>query len=201
LVQFHCTTLYPSPSGDEQTHCIDGDANMKNLYLHVLLLASLAAPLAANADDDHRGRGFGSNAMEWRSEGLAILYRYPGDRRWQRAPGSARDVGDGWVIGTDRRNGGYGIYRWNGRGWSRMPGSGVDIGGSFNNPWVVNDRGERFSWTGYGWREESRGNGRGDRDRGRNDGRDRDDRGGNDGWERNDRDNDGRGRGDGRGSR
>jgi hypothetical protein len=176
---------------------------MKKLYLHALLLASLAAPLAVNADED-RGRGFGSNAMEWRSEGLAILYRYPGDRRWQRAPGSARDVGDGWVIGTDRRNGGYGIYRWNGRGWSRMPGSGIDIGGSFNNPWVINDRGERFAWTGYGWREEGRGNGRRDRDWDRNDGRgngdrNRDDRR-NDGWDRDDRgDNDGRDRDDGRG--
>jgi opacity protein-like surface antigen len=158
---------------------------MKKLYLGALLLASLAAPLAANADDDYRGRG-NPGAMEWRADGYAILYRYPGDRRWQRAPGSARDVGDGWVLGTDRRNGGYGIYRWNGRGWSRMPGSGVDIGGSFNNPWVINDRGERFSWTGYGWQQE-RGNGRRD---------DRNDRRDNGRWDRDNdrRDDDGRGR-------
>lgn len=152
---------------------------MKSLLIPALLLAGLAlAPAAAVADN---------NGFEWRRGGAYdIYYRAPGSP-WRRAPGSAIDVGDGWVIGTDRRHGGYSIYRWDGRRWHRMPGAGVKIGGSYHNPWVINDRGERFAWTGYGWREEP--------NFGRNDGRrrddDRHDRGRNDNdWNRgrNDRD-------------
>lgn len=150
---------------------------MKRHFLKVLVLAAVTALPAlaiADHDDDRRWSG---NSMEWRGgRGTDIYFRYPGDRDWRRAPGSAYDVGDGWVIGTDRRNGGYGIYRWNGNNWSRMPGAAVEIGGSYNNPWVVNDRGERFAWTGNAWREEYRGY-RNDRDRGWNDrDRRRDDR-------------------------
>ncbi len=78
------------------------------------------------------------------------IYDFDG-RGWHRMPGSATAVGDGWVIGTDRRGGGYGIYRWNGRGWTRVPGGAVSIGGSYAEPWVINDRGEQFYWNGYDW--------------------------------------------------
>jgi hypothetical protein len=119
---------------------------MKGLLISAVLLSSLALAPVAEADP---------NGLEWRmGRGSEIWYRHPGDRDWRRAPGSARAVHDGWVIGTDRRNGGFGIYRWNGYGWIRTGGAGIEIGGSYNNPWVINDRGERFSWTGYGWREE-----------------------------------------------
>jgi hypothetical protein len=135
---------------------------MKRTCLNLLLLASLALqPMLANADHDDR-RGWSSpGALDWRLgpargwQGHEIHYRYPGERQWRRAPGSALDLSAGWVIGTDRRNGGYGIYRWNDRGWQRMPGAGVDIGGSFQSPWVINDRGERFTWTGFQWREDN----------------------------------------------
>ena len=124
-------------------------------------------------------------AAEWRlGNGYRIYYRDHDNGEWRRMPGSATDVGDGWVIGTDRRNGGYGIYRWDGRTWHRMPGAGVRIGGSFDNPWVVNDRGERFSWTGYGWREEPNFGRRDDRRNDRNDGRRDED------WNNGRRDND-----------
>lgn len=156
---------------------------MKGLLLSALLLSGLAAPLV-HADADGR---------EWRlGHRNEIWYRHPGERDWRRAPGAAIDVGDGWVIGTDRRNGGFGIYRWNGYGWIRTPGAGIEIGGSFNNPWVINDRGERFSWTGYGWREEPNFRRDRDRDGRRNDGRRDDD------WNNGRRDNtwnNGRGRG------
>ena len=121
------------------------------LLLTALTLGALAHTEAAHAD-------------EWRlGEGYRIFHRDHHDRDWRRVPGSATDVGDGWVIGTDRRNGGYGIYRWDGRSWHRMPGAGVEIGGSYDSPWVINDRGERFSWTGYGWREEANFGRRNDR--------------------------------------
>lgn len=80
------------------------------------------------------------------------IYRWTGNG-WQRVRGSAIDVADGWVIGTDRRSGGYGIYRWNGRQFQRMPGAAVEIGGSYEQPWVINDRGERLEWTGRDWRK------------------------------------------------
>lgn len=98
--------------------------------------------------DDWRGGG----RSEWRIGDHNQIYHRT-DRGWQRVQGSAIDVGDGWVIGTDRRNGGYGIYRWNGRRFDRMPGGAVEIGGSYERPWVINNRGERFEWTGHDWRE------------------------------------------------
>jgi hypothetical protein len=168
---------------------------MKKFHLPLLLLVGLAIhPITALADHDDDERRFWSNGndMDWRlgssgrERGHEIYYRYPGERRWIRAPGSAFDVGDGWVIGTDRRNGGFGIYRWSGNDWQRMPGAAVEIGGSYRNPWVVNDRGERFAWTGHDWREERNYRSRNDRRRD-----DRDER-----WNRDDNSwNDGRGRG------
>ncbi len=162
---------------------------MKKLLLQAALLVGLASqPLLALADDDD-DRRFDRNrsgALDWRlgeqyGRGYQIYYR-SGRDDWRRAPGAALDMGDGWVIGTDRRNGGFGVYRWSGYSWQRMPGAGVDIGGSFSNPWIINDRGERFHWTGSGWREDRSYRGRGDR--GRDDDRGRD-------WDRdNDRDRD-----------
>lgn len=165
-------------------------------FLIPILLASLALhPALAVAD---------AQGLEWRAGNRSdIWYRYPGEQNWRRAPGSAREVGDGWVIGTDRRNGGYGIYRWDGRKWHRMPGSGVSIGGGYYDPWVINDRGERFRWTGSDWRQEPNFDRRDDRrdgNRGRDDndwnrgrGNDHDSRGNNDrgdsNWRR-DRDHD-----------
>lgn len=148
---------------------------MKRLTIQALLLATLAAqPMLAQADHDRFDRNdrFDISALQWRlgpdyGRGHEILFRAPGERRWQRAPGAAVDVGDGWVIGTDRRSGGFGIYRWNGRDWQRMPGAAVEIGGSYREPWVVNDRGERFQWSGSNWRQV-RGIGRRDQ-RDRND--------------------------------
>jgi hypothetical protein len=149
--------------------------NMKRLTLKALLLAAIATtPLLAHADHDRFDRRdrFDLGQLSWRmgpdhGRGHEIYFRYPGDRDWLRAPGAAVDVGDGWVIGVDRHSGGYGIYRWSGRDWQRMPGAAVDIGGSYQSPWVVNDRGERYHWTGYDWRRDA-SYGRRDDDRGRN---------------------------------
>ncbi|MDY6984264.1 MAG: hypothetical protein SV422_14355 [Pseudomonadota bacterium] len=169
---------------------------MKHLLLPAFLLAAALLPGLAVAD---------GNGLEWRrGGGYDIYYRAPGNS-WRRAPGSAVDVGDGWVIGTDRRHGGFSIYRWDGHRWHRMPGAGVRIGGSYYSPWVVNDRGERFSWTGYGWREDRNAGRHAHEDRhdGRHDRR-RDDNDWNRGYNGRDRDNNGFGRRDddrGRGNR
>jgi len=113
----------------------------------VIMLLLMATQVQANP-----GRDRGYERSDWRlGAHNEILMRT--DRGWRRVPGSAIAVGDGWVIGTDRRPGGYGIYRWNGRKFDRMPGAAVQIGGSYHSPWVINDRGVRFEWTGRDWRE------------------------------------------------
>lgn len=117
-----------------------------------MLVCLLGLPLAVNAGDHSSDGG-------WRL-GLGNdyygIYRWDG-RHWRRMPGSATDVGDGWVIGTDRRSGGYGIYRWTGRDWQRVSGGAVKIGGSYEQPWIINNRGKRYFWNGYDW-DEFRGN-------------------------------------------
>lgn len=131
----------------------------------------LCGSSAALADDrDYRGRGDhvrdgdGWRLGERTRDGYAI-YRRSG-RSWYRVPGSGIDIADGWVLGSKRERGGYAIYRWNGRGWDQAPGGAVEIGGSYRRPWVVNNRGQRFTWNGYDW-EASYGYGheRGDRRR------------------------------------
>ncbi|HHX83534.1 MAG TPA: hypothetical protein GX696_11215 [Pseudomonadaceae bacterium] len=172
---------------------------------HMLALCCLVvAPFVVQADDRFNNRS-GSWAsvdrLQWQlgkalgwNRGYQILYRNSGSARWQLAPGTARAVADGWVLGNDRAQGGYSIYRWNGHGWSRMPGAATRIGGSYHAPWVINDRGVRYEWTGRDWREDRGRREQANAWRSRDRGHDR-----NRGWDR-DRDRN-RGRSDNRGRR
>lgn len=190
---------------------------MKALTCKTLLIVSLAlASFGASADDrfDNRYRFGGNTAVEWRlgsflgrHQGYEIMFRAGNSGRWIRAPGYATAIADGWVLGTDRHAGGYGIYRWNGYNWDRAPGTAVRIGGTYRQPWVINDRNIRYEWNGYDWREAGYagrnsfpGNDRFDRDSrfGRNDRDERrfDDRS----RDRDDRDHDDRRNNDGRDS-
>lgn len=133
---------------------------MKHLIaMSALIVCFAGLPMTAQADDRHGWRG--STGIEWRlggyrggSRGYEVYFRYRDGRGWRRAPGSVFALADGWALGTDRRHGGYGIYRWSGNGWIRMPGAAVRIGGSYARPWVINDRGERFIWNGRDWRRD-----------------------------------------------
>lgn len=101
------------------------------------------------------GRGVqlaGHPDAPWLRNSQNEIYRWRG-RGWQRVRGTAVDISDGWAIGTDRRPGGFGIYRFDGREFRRMPGAAVEIGGSYEHPWVINDRGEYFEWNGRDWRQ------------------------------------------------
>lgn len=149
-----------------------------------LLAASLLmfGSVAAHADDrgfrDQSRSGTGWRLGERNRDGYAIYRRQGGN--WYRVPGSGIAVGDGWVLGSKRESGGYAIYRWNGYDWDQAPGGAVEIGGTYNRPWVVNDRGQRYDWNGRDWyRSGFVGNGRGVqgnrfRDRDFRDRRDRD---------------------------
>ena len=133
---------------------------MTKLRFKVFIMVCIAGiSFAASADDRDRRGGFNNGQSgEWRlgnyrdGRGYEIL-RWT-NRGWRPVPGSATAVGDGWVLGTDRRSGGYGIYRWNGRDWDRAPGGAVRIGGSYRQPWVVNNQGERYVWKGRDWDQE-----------------------------------------------
>ena len=76
---------------------------------------------------------------------------------WQRMPGEATDIGVGadgsvWVVGSDERDGGFGIYHWTGQSWNRVDGAAVriDVDPS-GNPWIVNDRHELYRYRNGTW--------------------------------------------------
>lgn len=124
--------------------------SIKNVMLRSALLLSFLLSVTSSVQAD--GGRDRDNRGEWKLGNHNEIYQRT-HRGWQRVQGSAIAVADGWVIGTDRRSGGYGIYRWNGRYFERMPGGAVNIGGSYERPWVINNRSERFEWTGRDWRE------------------------------------------------
>ncbi|PHS79089.1 MAG: hypothetical protein COB59_03760 [Rhodospirillaceae bacterium] len=72
---------------------------------------------------------------------------------------TATDIGVGqdgtvWVIGTDKANGGFGIYRQNknGKSWAKIPGSAtrIDVDDK-GNAWIVNSISRIFRYTGKTW--------------------------------------------------
>lgn len=125
---------------------------LKALLASCLLL--LSAP--SLADDrsryapQHVGAETGWRLGHERLQGGFAIYQRQGSA-WLRMPGAALAVADGWVLGSQREDGGFAIYRWNGHGWDQAPGGAVRIGGSYRQPWVINDRGQRFEWTGVDW--------------------------------------------------
>lgn len=84
----------------------------------------------------------------------ALLFSIPSAKSqvsWELLPGSAHDIADGWIIGTNGWTGGFGIYRWSGSGWQQMPGGGIRIGGTSGMPWVVNNNRRIYRWNGRDW--------------------------------------------------
>lgn len=50
--------------------------------------------------------------------------------QWIKTPRLAKDIsagkdGSAWIIGTDKQEGGYEIYKWTGSEWENIPGGGV----------------------------------------------------------------------------
>jgi hypothetical protein len=70
---------------------------------------------------------------------------------WEQTPGAAKDVTDGWKIGTSTVAGGYEIHRWNGAGWTKIPGGAEHIGGTYSSPWMINNQNKIYHWSGSGW--------------------------------------------------
>ena len=88
---------------------------------------------------------------------VTIKPTYSQGGSWERLSGAATDIGVGangavFTIGTNRSDGGYGIWKWTGNQWQALPGGGVRIAvDPSGNPWVVNDRGTIFQWRGGSW--------------------------------------------------
>ena len=77
-------------------------------------------------------------------------------RVWHRLPGRAVDIAahgkTAWVLGTNRVDGGHGIYRWTGKLFEPVIGGAMDIAvGPSGTPWVVNNRNEIFQYNGRLW--------------------------------------------------
>lgn len=92
----------------------------------------------------------GTSRNPWIVNSRNRIYYWNG-HDWDRMPGKGVAIADGWVLGTKHEHGGYAIYRWNGYDWDQAPGGAISIGGSYNRPWVINDRNQRFVWNGYDW--------------------------------------------------
>jgi hypothetical protein len=93
---------------------------------------------AVRIDVDARGN-------PWIVNSDGIIFRRARDR-WEQLPGSARDISvtddeTAWIIGTEATQGGYSIYRWNGRDWSRVDGGGMQISVGGGRVWLVNSSG------------------------------------------------------------
>lgn len=117
--------------------------------LFAALFFTFASATALADDRDHRFGGV-RGGDSWRL-GERVRGGYAIYHRGYRVPGAAIAIADGWVLGSGRESGGYAIYRWNGRAWDQAPGGAVKIGGSYRQPWVINNRGQRFIWNGYDW--------------------------------------------------
>jgi hypothetical protein len=120
----------------------------------VIILALIPAP----AQTDDRSFCDSGNSGAWRlgerhRDGYAIY------RGGYRVLGSSIAVAEGWMLGSKREGGGFAIYRWNGRDWDQPPGGAVEIGGSYRRPWVINNRGQRFTWNIYDWNRDFAGAG------------------------------------------
>jgi hypothetical protein len=83
------------------------------------------------------------------------IFRYVAARNnWVKVTGNATDIGIGadgsvWIIGANRTQGGFDIYKWNGNGWNLVPGGAVRIAvDPKGNAWVVNNTNNVFRFSG-----------------------------------------------------
>lgn len=125
---------------------------MKKRLIALITLFSMTTGLSAVQADDWVYR-YSDGPANWClgervRDGFAIY------RNGYRAPGSAISLADGWALGSARESGGFAIFRWNGRHWDQAPGGAVEIGGTYQRPWVINNRGQRYVWDGYDWDQD-----------------------------------------------
>ena len=125
------------------------------LYIPEILIDGLSywAEFQQLSDTEFELMNWGSNAGATQDGQLII------QPVWNRLEGGAFDVGIGadgavWVIGTDERSGGFGIYYWAGSRWQRVKGAAVRIDVEPDGtPWVVNDKHQIHQWVNGDWQQ------------------------------------------------
>ena len=82
---------------------------------------------------------------------------YYNGKSWEQKPGKATDidvsaVGSVWALGTEKKDGGYGLFQWDGGNFKKYPGSGVRLAVMSNNNVVVaKDNNDLYSMDGGKW--------------------------------------------------
>ena len=80
-----------------------------------------------------------------------------GGSNWERLSGTAQDIGVGangavWIIGTNPKDGGYGIFEWRGTDWQSIDGAAVRIDvDPAGTPWVVNSSSKIYQRVNNRW--------------------------------------------------
>jgi hypothetical protein len=102
----------------------------------------------------------GNESVGWMINDQHKIFRWSGinNQGWVEMPGSANDIcvgadGSVFIIGTNVRVGGYGIYKWNGSSWIQYSsGAGIKVAGDAQgNPWVITSDNTVFQWAGSSW--------------------------------------------------
>jgi hypothetical protein len=95
------------------------------------------------------------NGVAWVVNSGSEIYRYvAASNNWVKVTGNATDIGIGadgsvWIVGANRAQGGFDIYKWNGNGWNLVPGGAVRIAvDPKGNAWVVNNTNNVFRFSG-----------------------------------------------------
>ena len=90
---------------------------------------------------------------------LILCVLTSGMAQWKKMPGLGKDIGASangsiWIIGSDKEDHGFGIYKWTGEDWTKVDGSAVAI--TVDNsgvPWVVNAEGEIYRRKQNAWQK------------------------------------------------
>lgn len=100
----------------------------------------------------------GPSAEPWVVNNGGHIYRWS-NGTWSHTPGSnsklASDVGHGWIIAENEPTaGGSKIYRFDyaANSWVNIPGGAVAVGGTYQQPWIANDRGDVFRYVNNSWK-------------------------------------------------
>ncbi len=109
----------------------------------------LPGEAVAVAVDDSGGRA------EWVVNNQDQIFRRSGNQ-FIPIPGNAKDIafggGSAWVIGTNQGQGGFGIYKFDGRNFQQVAGAAVRIAVEPNGTaWVVTDIGAIFKRENNRW--------------------------------------------------
>ncbi|MDW7681736.1 MAG: tectonin domain-containing protein, partial [bacterium] len=140
------------------TNVICGSVN--HLSEFAIMFTSGAPDIAVTPPSVAASVGQGGSTVESlaiSNSGDVDLHFNISGNKWEKMPGAARDIGVGadgaaWIIGMNKNDNGYDIYRWNGADWDAVPGGAMTIDvGSQSQVVVVNETNDLYKWDGTDW--------------------------------------------------